>query len=71
MKLSMASLLIHDEQVPTPVRDALRAVHDAAPEHRSARLESAARILHRETGLECSDVWELVGLQDCGAVPFG
>jgi hypothetical protein len=62
MSLSMAPLLMHSEQIPAEARDALRAAYEAPPEHRGAGLESAARILHRETGLECSDVRELVGL---------
>ncbi len=64
----MATLLMHDEQVPAPVRDAIRAAYAAPPEARCAGLESAARILHRETGLACRDVRELVGLagrEDC------
>jgi hypothetical protein len=66
MSLSMAPLLMHSEQVPAEARDAIRAAYEAPPEHRSARLESAARILHQETGLACSDVRELVGLPGVG-----
>jgi hypothetical protein len=62
MSLSMAPLLMHSEQVPAGARDAIRAAYEAAPEDRSAGLESAARILHREAGVECSDARELVGL---------
>jgi len=62
MSLSMAPLLMHSEQVPAEARDAIRAAYDAAPQHRAARLEAAARVLHQATGLECSDVRELVGL---------
>jgi hypothetical protein len=68
MSLSMAPLLMHSAQVPAEARDAIRAAYEAPPEHRSARLESAALVLHRTTGLECSDVRELVGLpgdSDC------
>jgi hypothetical protein len=68
MNLSMAPLLMHSEQVPAEVRDAIRAAYDAPDEHRTAGLEAAARVLHRTTGLECSDVRELVGLpgdRDC------
>ncbi len=67
MSWSMASLLLHDEQVPAEARDALRAAYDAPPAQRSASLESAARVLHEVTGLGCSDVRELVGLAggDC------
>jgi hypothetical protein len=71
MSLSMAPLLLHSELVPTEARDAIRAAYEGSPEDRSAGLESAARILHRKTGLECDDARELVGLPsdgdfDCG-----
>jgi hypothetical protein len=62
MSLSMLPLLIHSEQVPAKARDAIRAAYEAPPQHRDARLESAARVLHHATGLECSDARELVGL---------
>ena len=62
MSLSMAPLLMHSAHVPAQARDAIRAAYEAPPEHRSATLESAALVLHRTTGLECSDVRELVGL---------
>ena len=64
----MAPLLIHSVLVPAEARDAIRAAFAAPPQHRAAGLEAAARVLHRATGLECSDVRELVGLpggQDC------
>jgi hypothetical protein len=66
MSLSMAPLLMHSEQVPAQAREALRIAYEASPADRSARLESAARILHRETGLDCRDVRELVGLPKDG-----
>jgi hypothetical protein len=62
MSLSMAPLLMHSEQVPAEARDAIRAAYNAPVQQRAARLEAAARVLHRATGLECSDVRELVGL---------
>lgn len=62
----MAPLLMHSAQVPAEARDAIRAAYEAPPEDRSARLESAARVLHQATGLECSDVRELVGLSGEG-----
>jgi hypothetical protein len=68
MSLSMAPLLMHSEHVPAEAREALRAAYEGAPEDRSERLESAARILAEQTDLECSDVLELVGLavdEDC------
>ena len=66
MSMSMASLLMHSEQVPGEVRDAIRAAYEIPVDQRGAGLQSAARILHRETGLECRDVRELVGLPDGG-----
>jgi hypothetical protein len=66
MSLSMAPLLMHSEQVPAEARDAIRAAYDAPPQHRAAGLEAAARVLHHATGLECSDVLELVGLPGDG-----
>ena len=67
MRLSMAPLLIHHEEVPESARDALKAAYEAAPADRDGMLESAARILSGETDLECRDARELVGLpaDDC------
>jgi len=67
MRFSMAPLLMHSDQVPPTARDALRAAYDAPVDRRDEMLESAARILHSETGLECGDVRELVGLGPDGA----
>jgi hypothetical protein len=62
MSLSMAPLLMNLEEIPAEARDAIRAAYEALPEHRNTRLESAARVLHRTTDIECSDARELVGL---------
>ncbi len=62
MSFSVAPLLLHREDVPATVRQALRAASDALAEHRTPHLESAARILHREFDLDCGDARELVGL---------
>ena len=62
MRFSIAPLLLHSEQVPATVRRALRAAYDGPDEERRQHLESAARILHRELDLDCSDARELVGL---------
>ena len=64
MSFTMASLLIHSEEVPAAARDALVAAHQVSSEQRTQLLESAARILHREVGVECSDARELVDLND-------
>ena len=67
MSISMASLLMHDDQVPPAARRALRAAHDEAGGKRVEGLRSAARILIAETDLDCEDVRELVDLgPDCG-----
>lgn len=67
MSFAMGSLLAHNEHVPPAARAALRAAHEGPPERRLAWLESAARILRREAGMECIDARELVGLDsgDC------
>jgi hypothetical protein len=67
MSLSMAPLLMHSEYVSAGARDAIRAAYQVSPARRNAWLESAARILHLETGLDCSDIRELVGLPEGGA----
>jgi hypothetical protein len=64
--MSMAPILMHSESVPESARDALREASSAEPESREALLTTAAKILHRETGLPCDDVRELVGLHDEG-----
>jgi HJR/Mrr/RecB family endonuclease len=64
MGLAMASLLAHSEHVPTAAREALRAASTVGPEDRQELLESAARILHDEAGVECSDAFELVDLAE-------
>jgi hypothetical protein len=67
LMLRMASLLIHDELVPAPVRDALRRALSAPESERRAGLMSAASLLHLETGIDCGDVKELVGLSEAYA----
>jgi hypothetical protein len=65
--LRFASLLIHDELVPATVRDALQRALAAPAKERRAGLLSAATLLHRETGIDCVDVQELVGLGEAYA----
>lgn len=62
MSFTMAHLLVHDDQVPERARDALKAAYDTGDAPSRVLLESAARVLHAETDLECRDVRELVGL---------
>jgi hypothetical protein len=64
MSFDIRPLLIHSDAVPGPARDALRDALGAPPELRASALESAARVLFMQTGLECNDVRELVGLPD-------
>ena len=68
MSFAMASLLAHSEHVPTAARDALRSATDDVPcDRRLELLTAAARILHSEAGVACSDALELVDLPmgDC------
>lgn len=62
MSFSVASLLVHDADVPTAARDALRAAAGAHGDDRRLHLETAARSLAREAELGCPDARELVGL---------
>lgn len=59
---SMAPLLAHSELVPVRAREILKAAWNAPETERPEMLRAAAHVLHRETGLDCSDVKELVGL---------
>jgi len=63
MEFTLVPLLIHSDAVPDGARAALKAALVAPPEHRQAELELAARVLFRETELDCRDVRELVGLR--------
>ena len=66
MAMSMVPLLMHSESVPIGAREALRSAGDAEPARRDELLLSAARILHRETGIACADIRELIGLPELG-----
>jgi hypothetical protein len=61
---SMLPLLVHSNAVSASARSALLAAQASTPEKRVQALKSAARVLHHETGLECRDVLEIVGLDD-------
>jgi hypothetical protein len=67
MGFSIAPLLLHSDSVPADARSALQAAYAAPLEERGPHLEAAARILHRELALDCSDARELVGLSAPGA----
>ena len=62
MMLSMATLLLHESDVPATARTALRAATTAPANERNLHLEAAARALYREAHLDCADARELVGL---------
>jgi hypothetical protein len=64
---SMLPLLVHSSAVSAGARSALMVAQASPPEARVAALKSAARVLHTETGLECRDVLEIVGLEENGA----
>lgn len=62
MSFSMAPLLVHSDAVPVAAKEALRAAFAVPVRERGDALERAARVLHRETDLDCPDVRELFGL---------
>jgi hypothetical protein len=66
MSFSMTPLLLHRDDVPASVRQALLAANDEPADRRTPYLESAASILHRELDLDCVDARELVGLSTPG-----
>ncbi len=65
--LSILPLLVHSSSVPEPARQALRLAQISAPAERVMALKAAAHVLHSETGLECSDILEIVGLDPASA----
>ncbi len=64
---SMLPLLVHSQAVSPGARSALLAAQSSPPEGRAAALKTAAHVLYGETGLECRDVLEIVGLDASGA----
>jgi hypothetical protein len=66
--LRIAELLIHSDDVPPAARTALASAYQGPETDRTGNLIEAARILHRDIGLDCEDARELVGLDatDCG-----
>lgn len=63
--LSMAPLLMHSPDLPSSLRDELRAAF-AQPERRDDHLTAAARIMRDQLDLSCGDARELVGLPPGG-----
>lgn len=66
--LRIAELLLHSDDVPPAARAALASAYQGPETARFDNLVEAARILHRDIGLDCEDARELVGLDtgDCG-----
>lgn len=64
---SMLPLLVHSSAVSAGAKSALLAAQASPPEARLQALKSAAKVLHSETGLECRDVLEIIGLDELGA----
>jgi hypothetical protein len=60
--LRIAELLIHSDDVPAAARTALVTAYSGPQTDRFDNLIEAARILHRDIGLDCEDARELVGL---------
>jgi hypothetical protein len=52
--------------VSPSAKRAIQAAQSSSPELRPQALASAARVLHQETGLECSDILDIIGL-DAGS----
>jgi len=67
MSLSMVPLLLQSNDVPAAARRALRDARDAPPEGRTLHLETAARSLFNDLGLDCDDARALVGLSEGGS----
>ena len=61
MSFSMAPLLLHSADLPNDVRERLQAAM-VEPAQRDEHLVAAARMMHHQLALECSDALELVGL---------
>jgi hypothetical protein len=62
MSMSMASILVHSQALPELARNVIHAAHRGPAALRTPLLESAARILHDEVGLDCVDARELLDL---------
>jgi hypothetical protein len=62
MAMSLLPILIHSDAVPNEARHALIQASALAEGERTEALESAARVLYRQTDLNCADVRDLLGL---------
>lgn len=67
LMLGITRLLLHSDDVPAAARTALSNALATDATARADSLIAAARILHRDIGLDCEDALVLVGLDDsCG-----
>jgi hypothetical protein len=62
MALSMTTILLHSHAVSSDVRAAIQAAELAPAEGRAVALKNAARLLVRESTIDCRDARELVDL---------
>ncbi len=62
MSLSLAPLLLHSDDVPESTKRVLEAGLRGPPWQRRLALESAAKLIHLQTGVSCDDARELVDL---------
>lgn len=62
MTLSMAPILMYSDDVPQPIRLALREAYASEPSEREDRLRSVAHQMVQTLDLDCADVRALVGL---------
>ena len=62
MSLSLASLLMYEDDVPAAARAALCRARNAPVGERRGYLEAAAAVLYRDANLDFEDARELVGL---------
>jgi hypothetical protein len=62
MTLSMAPILMYSDDVPQPIRAALRAAYASEASEREDRLRNVAHLMVETLDLDCADVRELVGL---------
>jgi hypothetical protein len=62
MPFNVAALLIHTDDVPAAARFALKAAYEGPAGRRISELQTAARALHHEAGLDCIEAHDIVGL---------
>lgn len=62
MAMSMSSILVHSHAVSTDVRAALEAAEHEPAETRAVARTQVARLLVRESTIDCRDARELLDL---------